>query len=327
VGVVLARLASVYVVAAILVLLVGLVIPTDNGPLGLLAVLSPHIALAALVGLPIALAVRSPRLGAGLIALAVLFGVRFGGDWSSFGGAASASAPTIDVATWNVEAGRVGGGEAVDVLVAHPVEILVLEELTPPVAAAIEANDALVSRFPFRELHPNDGVAGIGILSAFPMREARYESPPIRLEIHVALPDGDLIVIGAHPFHADISLTAGLPSGLNATRRNRDLALLRDRVTELEAAGERVVLTGDFNTAASEPAFADLTAGLHDAHADAGVGPGWTWRPSRFAFLGFGLLRIDLILSTAELEPIRVGVDCPTTGDHCLVEATLQIGS
>ena len=319
-----ARLAGAYVVAAILVLVIGVAFPTDNGPGGLLAVLSPHIALAAVVLVPLAIAARSRRLGASLVVLALLFAVRFGGEWWSPGPAEAAAGSTIDIATWNVEAGAVGGAAAVELLARHPVNIVVLEELTPAVVAAIEADAALTARYPHRALYPDLGVSGIGILSAFPVSEPSYEVRPIRLEARVALPDGDLVVLGAHPFHADVDLVAGLPVGLDATQRNLDLQLLRNRVNELDVQGERVVLLGDFNTASSEPAFGLIASSLHDAHGEVGVGPGWTWRPSRFASLGIGLLRIDLILSTSGLRPVRVGVDCPRTGDHCLVEATLE---
>ncbi len=321
----LAGLAGAYVIAAILILLVGVAFPTDNGPLGLLAVLSPHVALVALLFIPLTLAARSRRLGASLVALALLFAVRFGGEWWSPDPTGAAAGSNIDIATWNVEAGSVGAAGAVALLARHPVDIVVLEELTLDVVAAIEADPALTGRYPYRALHLDTGVMGIGVLSAFPISEPKYEDSPIRLELRVALPDGNLIVLGAHPFHADVDLLAGLPVGLDATQRNRDLQLLRNRVNELDVRGERVVLLGDFNTASSEPGFSLIANGLHDAHAEVGVGPGWTWRPSRVAFLGIGLLRIDLILSTSGLRPVRVAVDCPRTGDHCLVEATLAI--
>jgi endonuclease/exonuclease/phosphatase family metal-dependent hydrolase len=134
-----------------------------------------------------------------------------------------------------------------------------------------------------------------------------------------------ITVIGAHPFHADIELLGGVPIGLRTAARNEDLEVLRKRVAELEDVERDVLLLGDFNTAPTEPAFGRLTSGLHDAHADIGIGPGWTWRPGRLAFLGTGILRIDLVLSTARLEPLRIGVDCAVVGDHCLVDATLEL--
>ena len=209
---------------------------------------------------------------------------------------------------------------------AHPVDVVALQELTPDVEAAIERDAGLAVRYPYRLLEPRNGVSGAGILSRFPIESGGYLDQPVRIEAQLRLPDTELVVIDAHPFHADLSLVGGIPTGVDATSRNAELALLRARVAELEADGVEVLLIGDFNTAPTEPAFGRLTAGLHDAHAEVGWGPGWTWRPARFVFLGIGLLRIDLILSTPGLIPVRTSIACPPAGDHCLVEATLALG-
>jgi vancomycin resistance protein VanJ len=295
----------------------------DGGPLAVAAILGPHLALASVLLLPLAAVARSRVLGAGLALVALLAILRFGGEWTSPGPVLGIG-DTIDVATWNVESGALAGPDAVDLLFLHPVDIVVLQELTPAIARAIEADAALTSRWPHRALFPTAGVAGIGLLSSFPIRDPVYQTDPVRLEARVVLEDGDLVVLGAHPFPPRIGLLLGVPIGLDPAERNDDLAAIRSRVLELDVQGERVLLIGDFNTAPTEPAFPLLTGGLHDAHADVGTGPGWTWRPHRLAFLGIGLLRIDLILSTSGLQPLRTAVDCPRTGDHCLVEATLE---
>jgi vancomycin resistance protein VanJ len=295
----------------------------DGGPLAVAAILGPHLALASVLLLPLAALARSRALAAALAAVAVVFVVRFSSEWTSPGPVLGIRG-TIDVATWNVESGALAGPAAVAVLLAHPVDIVVLQELTPALAEAIEADSALTARWPHRALFPTPGVAGIGLLSSFPIREPVYQTHPVRVEARVVLDDGDLVVLGAHPFPPRIGLVLGVPVGLDPGERNADLELLRSRVVELDTQGERVLLIGDFNTAPTEGAFPLLTGGLNDAHADVGEGPGWTWRPRRLAFLGIGLLRIDLILSTSGLQPLRTAVDCPPTGDHCLVEATLE---
>lgn len=72
-------------------------------------------------------------------------------------------------------------------------------------------------------------------------------------------------------------------------------------------------------------ALAALVAGLADAHREVGLGPGWTWRPSRFEGLGLGLLRIDLALSGPGASPTRVGERCGLPGDHCQLHATFAL--
>ena len=68
------------------------------------------------------------------------------------------------------------------------------------------------------------------------------------------------------------------------------------------AAGQTVLVMGDLNTTEREQAYADFTAGLRDAHLDAGTGPGLTWRPDEFKALPFGLIRIDYILTSPDLR-------------------------
>ena len=91
------------------------------------------------------------------------------------------------------------------------------------------------------------------------------------------------------------------------------------------ARGETVVIAGDFNTAPTEPAFSRLVAGLADAHAEVGIGPGWTWRPSRLEGLGVGLLRIDLALSGPGARPVTIEERCGLPGDHCQIVARFAL--
>jgi vancomycin resistance protein VanJ len=297
----------------------------ERGPLVIVQLLAPHLALTCLALVPIAVAARSRPLGLVVALVAVLFIGRFGGEWWSAPESVADARGSVRVETWNLEADERSGHEAVALLVAHPTDIVALEELTPPVAVAIEADPGLAARYPYRSLSPDAGVAGVGILSRFPISSSDYQIRPVRLEAHLALPDGDLVVLAAHPFPAQIATLTHLPLDFDPTERNADLELLRSLVLHLDVQGERVLLIGDFNTAPTDPAFLRLVSGLHDAHAEAGVGPGWTWRPASFAFIGIGLLRIDLVLSTAGLRPTTTAIACPAAGDHCLLQATLEL--
>ncbi len=316
-----ARIGVAYAWCVIALLALGIVSGIEDGPLGVAQILTPHLALACLALVLVAVATRSRALVLALVAVAVLSTGRFGGEWWSPPG--TAGPDDLRVATWNLEAGERAGDAAVRMLRDHPADIVALQELTPEVAAAIEGDPVLRARFPHRALEPRRGVAGIGLLSRFPIDAVSNAIEPVRLEARIPMPDRTLVVVNAHPFPARIGMLAGVPVGIDPTIRNGDLERLRSRVAELEATDVDVLLIGDFNTAPTEPAFGRLTAGLHDAHAEVGLGPGWTWRPSRLAFIGVGLLRIDVVLSTAALRPITTSTACPATGDHCLVEATL----
>ena len=86
------------------------------------------------------------------------------------------------------------------------------------------------------------------------------------------------------------------------------------------------VVVGDFNAATTEPGFRAFD-GLLDAHAEAGVGPGFTWRPSSLEGLGLGFLRIDHVLTGAALRPTADRRGLPRlAGDHCRLYVTLEVG-
>jgi endonuclease/exonuclease/phosphatase (EEP) superfamily protein YafD len=111
---------------------------------------------------------------------------------------------------------------------------------------------------------------------------------------------------------------------MDVTGRNAELGLIRSRVDADGATGP-TILVGDLNTASTEPAFDRLASGLLDVQQEVGQGPGWTWRPSRLESLGLGLLAIDHVIVTRDIEPLAIDSACPPAGDHCLVSTQLAI--
>jgi hypothetical protein len=117
----------------------------------------------------------------------------------------------------------------------------------------------------------------------------------------------------------------GLPVAFDARERDLATGRIRARINDLLAGPDPLLVLGDYNTAPTEPGYGWLTHGLRDIHVEVGVGPGWTWRPSRLESLGLGLLRIDLILASPGVSPVSTAVDCGQPGDHCLVEAVVAV--
>jgi len=307
------------------VLVIGATGSVESGPLALAILVSAHLALVGLILLPILAATRSRSLGVALLTVALLFVGRFGGEWVSLP-PASAPGSVLHIATWNLDYLQRTGPDAVQMLRVQPVDLVALEELSPEVADAIAADPVLAATYPYQALDPGAGATGMGILSRYPVMGPAYDLAPARLEARIDVNGGPIDVVAAHPFPARFRTRGGNPLGYEPAQRNADLKFLRDHVEQLAAGdGGRVLLLGDFNTAPTEAAFGRLTAGLHDAHAEVGLGPGWTWRPEPLDFIGFGLLRIDLILSTGELRPLATALHCPLDGDHCLLEAAISI--
>jgi vancomycin resistance protein VanJ len=321
-------LAGVMVIAA---LEWGLILfRPEHGLLAILQVLAPHLALLGLLLIPISLL----ELRATSVVTAVLLGVvvslRFGGDWVSLPVASASGATNLRVISWNLEVASRPGVDSVSLIRGQEADLIALQELQPDTAAAIEADPALVARYPYRVLVPRHDVLGQGLLSRLPILDSIFALDPAVQEALVDLGGGrTLAVVNAHPYHADIEFLGmtNLPVGLDARIRNDDLDRIRGRVDARIAQGLPVVLLGDLNTAASEPALDRFVEGLREVHREVGFGTGWTWRPSRLEFLGIGLVRIDHVVVSPDIAPLSISGTCPPVGDHCMVDALIGVPS
>ena len=167
----------------------------------------------------------------------------------------------------------------------------------------------------------------MGLLSRYPISvQASGSDPPfIRALVQVA-GGKPLTAIVAHPLPARIPSIGPLPVALETADRDADLAFLRAMVDDELAARRSVVMFGDFNVTEREPAYLELAAGLRDAHLETGGGPGFTWAPPGAQALPFGILRIDYIFTSVDLQPIDITGNCGLPSDHCLVLATIGLG-
>jgi vancomycin resistance protein VanJ len=229
--------------------------------------------------------------------------------------------------TWNIEVDSRPTATTVRILEGLQADVIALEELQPNVARAIEADPVLVARYPHRALQPRENVLGLGILSRYPLDDVSAHWSPALESALVSVRDARVRVLVAHPLHAEIATVSRfrLPIGMDLAQRDADLVTIRSAVDESISGGDPVILLGDLNTAATEPAFDRLTSGLVDVHAAVGEGPGWTWRPIRLEFLGIGLIRIDHVITSPDVQPLAISEQCPAIGDHCLVHAEVAI--
>jgi vancomycin resistance protein VanJ len=305
------------------------VVRPEQGLLGVLQVVAPHLALIGLVAAGVAVgSKRDRRAVVAAIALVLVVAVRFGGEWISVPNGSSAAGEPLTVATWNLEAGSRPAAATVSMLQAQAADLVALQELERATADAIEADPVLAARYPYRALHPRDDVLGLGLLSRLPLGEEVFELEPSVQTAVLSIGGRRLLIVDAHPLHGELQTLPGtrLPTGLDVTRRNADLERIRSRMDAAISAGSAAIVLGDLNTASSEPAFDRFIAGLRDVHAEVGEGTGWSWRPSSLEFLGIGLVRIDVIVVSTDLTPRSVGEICPAAGDHCLVRAAIGVG-
>ncbi len=320
----LVRLLAIFVLAVAILDIAGLIPGPGDGPIGLAQVLAAHFTIAALLLGPVAFARNATWLRAALVLLVVAGLLRFGGEWWSMPGE-PADGPTIEVATFNLEIRSRAAPDAVTFLRAVTADVIALQELTTAFADAIAADPLLAEAYPYQALYPRDDVLGLGLLSGHPLSDVSFEGEPSRLGARVAMPDGAVRVLNVHPLPARMPRgPLAMPIGFDPTNRDAALGRISDDLDELRRSDEPVILLGDINTAPTEPEFGRFTAGLIDAHAEVGLGPGWTYRPDALEPLGIGMIRIDVVLTASGLRPVAVSTRCPPAGDHCAVLATLS---
>lgn len=98
--------------------------------------------------------------------------------------------------------------------------------------------------------------------------------------------------------------------------RNRQARIVR---REIDRSPYPVIVVGDFNSVACSFAYLWISRGLHDAWNE--VHP-WSWGAT-YDYKGIGL-RIDYILCSDPLRPVRCSVPSISASDHKPVVATLE---
>jgi endonuclease/exonuclease/phosphatase family metal-dependent hydrolase len=316
------RSAAAWIVFVLVIVGIHWVIPQPSGFIALTEVFEPYLVLSALLGIPLALRVdhRYARP-----AIALLVGVtvlRYGPAWVST--PASVQGDVLNVVAWNMESRPDAGQRALEGLLNLNADLIGIEELQPGAADALTANDQMTASLPFRALAPERTVLGVGLLSRYPIIEQQASTDPPFIRAVVDLPSSPSVAVYVvHPMPAEFRTIAGVPFSLETADRDAAIGRIRALIDADLAAHRPVIVMGDINTTEREPAYAALTAGLRDAHLDAGTGPGFTWRPPQFSFLPFGLLRIDYVFVSQEYVAQSSSVDCGVDSDHCRLQATL----
>ncbi|MEO5965833.1 MAG: endonuclease/exonuclease/phosphatase family protein [Candidatus Limnocylindrales bacterium] len=329
---------------AVVEVAVNVVLRPQVGPPALAAVFEPHLLAAGAVAGVLAILLTLADRGSGAsrmrlvgVVVVVLAVVRLGGEWWSPGGGSdatsTATAPSgatrITFMSWNLELGARAAAATAEAILGIPdterPQVVALQELTPDAAAAIEAVPNIAAIYPYRILEPRNGVEGMGLLSTLPLVVGGYASDPMLLRAGLLLPDGSRVeLFDVHPFPPRIATLGGVPWGIDARRRDADLATLAAAVAGAPDPA-RVIVVGDLNTTPFEPGFAIIAGGLRDAHDAVGSGTGFTWRPGFLEPFDMGLLRIDHVLSGASVTPVAETEDCSLVGDHCRLFVTVEV--
>ena len=336
-------LSSLLAAAALLIgafVVVQLVVGARTGPLPLVSVLETQLLAAAAVMAVVGLVGTLPRsrgratdragrgralLRLGLLGVLLLALVRAGGELWSPDPAVDPQDREVVVLSWNLELGSKAAATSVEGIAAVEADLVALQELTPEVAGAIEADERLTRRYPYRILEPREGVDGLGLLARQPLLVRGMETRPLVLRAGWLLDNGTIVdVLDVHPYPPAVGRLGPVPVGLDTRSRDAALGNIADEVSALQDP-DLALVVGDLNAAPTEPGLAPLQSMLVDAHTVAGTGPGFTWRPSSLGGLGVGLVRIDHLLAGSRLQPTATRVDCSFPGDHCRLIATVRV--
>jgi endonuclease/exonuclease/phosphatase family metal-dependent hydrolase len=219
----------------------------------------------------------------------------------------------IRVATWNVHGLRVGVETVAKVVRGERVDVLLLQESGP--------------RRRLRALGATLGMVVCGDPPAFPRRRiqnAVLVRPPreVRSARLVRFRGQSLIQPrGALIAQLDDVTGVSVHLGLKSAERGRQVTQLLETLRGID---EPVVIGGDLNAHPEDASPTRIAASYPDAwtHIDGGEGqdPGWTF-PSDMP-----TARIDFLLVSAALEPLRTWTVGGAASDHLMVVADLSVG-
>ncbi len=170
--------------------------------------------------------------------------------------------PALVVVAANVHVGNRNPAPLLAWLRAHPADVVVVSELTPEYAAALQQQ--LGDDYPYRILSPKNSPFGIGILSRRMLyKERRIDQDPVQVVIvQVRAGKHTTRLIAAHP----------MPP-LAAQWHDKRNALLR---TIAETTDTPVILAGDLNATPWSTALTDAAqGGLRRATGLAPTWPHW----------------------------------------------------
>lgn len=309
--------------------------PERVGPLALLQVFAPYLALPVLVLLPIALLGRMRVAFFSLLVCALLGAIRFIPVHTTGVPVVVPHARRISVMTWNVAAGSRASDQAErvrPVLSKKPADVIALEEAD---WRWVEDDSVLARLYPYRAIHTRKVPRNLVLLSRFPvLAQGGGDVPPgVRgwqriLWARLDLGGGQqLMVVVAHPSSPRISEpTCKIPFCYGTEERDALVPAVRALLDPALAQGDHVLLLGDMNMTEREPAYAELSYGLHDAWKHVGTGLGFTWGMQEERSWRWPLLRIDYLFSSPKIVPISSHVDCTWRGsDHCIVSGVFAL--
>jgi vancomycin resistance protein VanJ len=205
-------------------------------------------------------------------------------------------------------------------IAALDADIVGLEELGP-VHAQVFAAD-LAQAYPYQVTYPNPQVAGVGLLSRYPIIEENMFRPlPDSMYCLRAVVDVDGAPVTVYVVHPRPPQWARSPFTYDDDLRNAEIAVLVDDYLAHESGP--LIVVGDFNMTDQSDAYHQMNDRLHDAFREAGRGMGFTFPASIRSTIRLfpPLLRIDYVWHSDQftVRAVAVAGDSGTSDHHPVV--------
>ncbi|WP_433285911.1 endonuclease/exonuclease/phosphatase family protein [Micromonospora sp. CA-244673] len=287
----------------------------ERGPLVQAVAFTPYVAAAALAPVVLALALRrrAPAVVAALATLALVAAVA---PRAVRDDRPEVAGPVLRLLTANLLKGRADPARLVELVRAHRVDVLTVQEFTPEAAAELDRL-GLATLLPYRALNPEVGTTGSGLYARHPLSGTGWRRNEgfsfTQAYATVAVP-------GAPPLRVESAHPAA-PYAVD---------VVPDWWTDLRAQppatprGGLSILAGDFNATLDHAPLRDLIdTGYVDAADAAGAGLSGTWGP----YDGDRIppVTIDHVLVDRRIAVRAVSVHAVPGSDHRAVLAELRL--
>ncbi len=303
-------LTSLYGLSVSVCLLLRVVSGESIGLVGLFISFVHVLIVPSLVLLPLFMATRHRWIALLLIVPFILTIVIYAPRLMSRAATAPIDGPRLSILSYNINGRNLEVDHVLTVIQQWNADLVAIQELSPWMAEAFAAR--LQDLYPYQALHPQEGFAGQGILSRYPITADDYWQINLghqRVQLEV---DGtDITFYNTHPLHP--------LRGLRYDGESRTEEVM-DILKRAAAESGPLLIVGDFNLTEFTEDYARITRQYSDAFSQVGQGLGFTFPNYNNAFgLPFlpPLARIDYVFHNAyfQADEAQVGNDAAGS-DH-----------
>jgi vancomycin resistance protein VanJ len=259
----------------------------------------------------IALFVRRAEIWTGVILGSAVFLWFWGGLFIPQPRHAQAGGETLSVMTFNVLGKQDHTSQPIAAIRAENADVVFLQELNPNLAQAVQTE--LAGEFPYQVLAPVPGVAGMGVISKYPLHLSPetlpapdWVGPPQVLSI-----EWNGITVNLVNFHM---APVGFADSPTVSRVDRTREYQAKVVADFARQAGLIIAAGDANATSLSTSYHILTGQLHDSWGEAGFGFGNTFPGSDIPgsshphLAGWPvpkwLIRIDYVFHSSEWRTI-----------------------